>query len=66
MGYQRACFKNENLVEVVRCKDCKYSTYDKVNNKYWCSKRTRESEGEFIFYADGDWYCADGIKNNPN
>jgi len=60
MGYQRACPKDENLVKVVRCKDCKHSINDKVVGEYWCALRTRESDGEFIFYADGNWFCADG------
>ena len=60
MGYKRACQKNEDVVEVVRCKDCKHSQYDKVADEYICALRTKESDAEYLFYSNADWFCADG------
>ena len=48
----------DNIVEIVRCKDCKYShlTYDK-EAKYCDQWETGEA-----LYLDGDFYCAFGEK----
>ena len=42
-----------DVVEVVRCKDCKNGGIDSASYpQYWCSAHTE--------YHDGDWFCADG------
>lgn len=42
-----------DMVEVVRCKDCKQSGIDTTSYpQYWCSVHSE--------YHDGDWFCADG------
>ena len=48
---------NKNLVEVVRCKDCKHSDKtDCAEGFVWCN-RNGEGHG-----TTEDWFCADGEK----
>jgi len=46
---------NENLVEIVRCKDCKYLTEDNV---FECGLRG--------FPVDEEWFCADGERRTDD
>ena len=52
------CVINEmptvDAVEVVRCKDCKYSEPCKPHKKIWCPRIGR--------YLNADFYCAEGAK----
>ena len=42
-----------DVVEVVRCKDCKYGTQSEASEKYWDCENYGCSQHE-------DYYCADG------
>lgn len=42
----------KDMVEVVRCKDCKYCEYPKAE-KEWCKKGHLHGNAEH-------WFCADG------
>ena len=56
---------NDNVVEVVRCKDCKYGQKEtKKEGQMYCHLRTRESEGIYLFVCTNDWFCADGVKRD--
>ena len=54
--------ENADMVEVVRCKDCKYSSMEERNNSpHWLPCMEMDT--------DYDWFCADGIakdKDVPN
>ena len=57
--------EQQDLVAVVRCKDCKYSMhfYDRFNNDYVCKKNMDKSgkiPGQDLKGHGMDWYCADG------
>lgn len=49
------------IVDIVRCKDCKYrgkhKLYQEVLIDNWC-----EMHGKIV--ADPDWFCADGEARN--
>ena len=53
-------FEDLGYVQVIRCKDCKWSKPEKVFKNVptskdmvrWCELITR--------YVDDDWFCADG------
>lgn len=45
-----------DVVEVVRCKDCKYATYDKSIDRYDC--RNWGSDGDE--YTEADDFCSYG------
>lgn len=51
------------LVEVVRCRECKYAhlTYD-GDAKYCDLLASKDKYGDCdpFFYRSGDWFCADG------
>ena len=47
-----------DAVEVVRCKDCKYSFYDKDYESYNCRKH------EYVECFDADDYCSWGERND--
>ena len=51
-----ACIKaQDQQSEIIRCKDCKNGGLDSSGiNGYWCSAHTE--------WHDGDWFCADGEK----
>ena len=53
--------ENNDIVEVVRCKDCKYSIENvhstSPNYKYFCEKTSAHSH---IDYHSENWFCADG------
>lgn len=51
----------EQLKELVRCKDCKYSS---PNGKYGCSLITDDGSREMGLLADD--YCSYGERNNEN
>lgn len=51
----------EDLVRVVRCKDCKHGQYEEWDNGE-CVDKTVYCDGYGIHKPD--WYCADGEKNN--
>lgn len=46
-------FPTADVVEVVRCKDCKY--YIEREDGHICAND--------YLYKDSDWFCADGEKN---
>ena len=46
-----------DVVEVVRCKDCKYADLTCDDGYPWCFRWMEESCGE-------DWYCADGKRKD--
>ena len=49
---------NDNHGELVRCRDCKNSQTDRcrclggIDSYYWCSYHAE--------WREGDWFCADG------
>lgn len=45
-------------LNVVRCNECKYGKYDKINQKYQCEKIRQRTW--FIIWHDGDFFCKDG------
>ena len=47
-----------DAVEVVRCKDCKHSFYDKDYESYNCRKH------EYVECFDADDYCSWGERND--
>ena len=53
--------KETNMVEVVRCKDCKHATMtaDKKMCKY-CEMDTDDFGCQRDVYHDADWFCAYG------
>ena len=53
--------KETNIVEVVRCKDCKHATItsDGKMCKY-CAMDTDDFGNQRDVYHDADWFCADG------
>ena len=50
--------KPNDFIEVVRCKDCKYSFYDKDYESYNCRKH------EYVECFDADDYCSWGERND--
>lgn len=42
--------KEDDFVPVVRCKDCKHSSWDELGKCYWCKGKERTA----------DFFCADG------
>ena len=44
-----------DVVEVVRCKDCKYSLEDKMFGGLWCQHPMAKP-----CERNADWFCADG------
>ena len=47
----------ENLVEVVRCRDCEFCTYDKSSFKFKCTRR-----GAYPEEVEPNDYCSKGRK----
>jgi len=55
-GIEQAISETKSI-EIVRCKDCKYSYYcDEVEE--YCCKLTEFDD--FVFSHSADFYCADG------
>lgn len=52
--------KETNMIEVVRCKDCKYAhkTYD--GDCKYCDMFTDDDGNPIERYRSGEWFCADG------
>ena len=50
--------KPNDFIEVVRCKDCRYSFYDKDYESYNCRKH------EYVELFDADDYCSWGERND--
>ena len=49
--------KKVDMVEVVRCKDCKIGEVSALPyGEYYCLK--------YGHYHNGDWFCADGERKN--
>lgn len=46
--------KRKDMVEVIRCKDCKYRQRDTLFGQYWCKGRPVTAE----------WYCADAERRS--
>ena len=51
--------KNNNLVHVVRCKDCKYGVPLTDSSYIQCSMAFHTSERH-----GNDWFCADGVRKD--
>ena len=59
-----------NVVEVVRCKDCKYAKYKA--NKTWIVECVKDADYDeemkcwygFTAYHDPDYFCADGVRKD--
>jgi len=51
--------QDADVVEVVRCKDCKHRRGDGFCKKY---QRNIDGSATMWFAPDDDWYCADGEK----
>ena len=54
-----------DVVEVVRCKDCKYG--NSVGVEYRCEKHSGHKnmlgeDAQYSEYHSAYWYCADGMK----
>ena len=77
-GFGFQCRKNlcmdvltilKNRQDVVRCKDCKYSTYyyERFGNNYVC-KKNMDNNGKIPSHDlkghNGWWFCADGEREN--
>ena len=45
-----------DAIEVIRCRDCKYSEPCKPHKKIWCPRIGR--------YLNADFYCAEGAKKD--
>ena len=50
--------KAYNLHELVRCKDCKYWSNERINDYNKCKNWI--NVGVKNFATMGDWFCADG------
>ena len=46
--------KEEEVCELVRCRDCKKAEHDKIFREYWCEGREVEPDG----------YCSDGERKD--
>lgn len=61
-GADDACFILEHeipaadVVEVVRCKDCKSAQHDDLFGSLWCDG----------YHVDADFYCANGKRRADN
>ena len=58
-----------DVLPVVRCKDCKHSVWDEENEMWKCveSAYYDEDSGEwfgFYEYHNGDFFCADGERKD--
>ena len=49
-GYDKD--KQPDIVEVVRCRNCRWGHYDELLNVYWCDE---------VAHTD-DFFCANGRK----
>ena len=53
--------KETNIVEVVRCKDCKHATMTADGKMYkYCEMDTDDFGDQREVYHDANWFCADG------
>lgn len=48
--------KKPDIVEVVRCKNCKYSHYDELLHYYWCNGSCHNAM----------WFCANGERRKED
>ena len=63
--WESECMNTEvDMVEVVRCKDCKYAhlTYDGTCK--YCDMLTDDDGYLIERYLPGNWFCADGERRN--
>ena len=51
-GYPK---RDPDIVEVVRCRNCRWGHYDDLLNVYWC---------DGVAHTD-DFFCANGRKKKP-
>lgn len=52
---------NPDVVEVVRCKDCKHASLTYDGECKYCQRWKEKYDGESVsLYLDGDFYCAWG------
>ena len=54
----------DNHGELIRCKDCKYWSNEKINDFNKC--RRWINVGVKNFATMGNWFCADGKKRNDD
>ena len=55
--------EDENVVRVVRCKDCGYSCaycFDDGKDLYECCKDVISGNADTTTWRTPDWFCADG------
>ena len=50
--------------EIVRCKECKYWSNERIMDYNKCKRWI--NEGIKNFATLGDWFCADGVKRDEN
>ena len=55
-----ATVPSADVVEVVRCKDCKYATYDKSIDRYDCCNWGLDGDE----YTEADDFCSYGEKRD--
>ena len=53
------CYANADIVEVVRCKDCKERLWCDDERVYWCAECKWKCNNE-------NWYCAGGERRIEN
>ena len=58
---------NDDIVEVVRCKDCKYLVeIDDTNNLYVCDRIDIGMDGEPSFLSPENDFCSRGKRRETN
>ena len=63
-GCENCAIAIEDRQPVVRCKDCRYWTSEKILEYHICKRW--EKTGVKNFATAGDWFCADGIAKDIN
>ena len=56
-------FRDGQINEVVRCKNCKYQDPEQLNNSFYlfvCRK------GHIVYRKGLDWFCADGERKDDD
>ena len=55
--------QDSDVMEVVRCKECKYYGNDRLKRDFTEDKRYKANTcfiGKYAKHRDPDWFCADG------
>lgn len=48
----------DKVVQIVRCKDCKFKQDSSVAGRTWWCNRLKK-------FCDDEWFCADGKRQDP-